>query len=95
MSDQKTKPCMVCGELIEAASAVSFEEAVCAVCSSKAAQAAEYRHLQDTLAELMPPLWWRMHNRCILEGFEPAEAMLLLRTYILSQCSSGVNGVGP
>ena len=44
------------------------------------------------MAEVLPPLWRKMYVSLLAEGFERAEAMEILKAYILSQSSYGVNG---
>ena len=41
-----------------------------------------------TLAEMFPPLWRRLYNGLVCEGFTKEEAMALLKTYIL--CSGTI-----
>jgi hypothetical protein len=43
------------------------------------------------LTEHLPVLWRAMYQRNLEEGWPPAEAFDLVKTYILSQCPNGVN----
>jgi len=36
------------------------------------------------VADAFPPLWKRLHENLLKEGFDPAQAMELLKTYVLS-----------
>lgn len=46
---------------------------------------------RSLMIDHLPALWRGMYMRAIAEGFTPDEAMTLVRTYIMSQCSAGVH----
>lgn len=43
------------------------------------------------LGDHLPGLWRRIYENLLVQGFKDHEAMELLKTYILSQGSNGVN----
>jgi len=54
--------------------------------------AAEIEQGVAAIRELFPPVWRALSQECLKEGFTEAEAMDLVKTYILSQAPNGVNG---
>ncbi len=46
----------------------------------------------STLADSLPPFWHRMYRNLQEAGFNEADALKVLQSYILSQCPFGVNG---
>lgn len=38
------------------------------------------------LGDNYPPLWKRLYDNCVKEGFTEAQAMDLVRTYIFANC---------
>jgi hypothetical protein len=47
-------------------------------------KAAEYEQSTMTLGEVLPPMWWRIYRGCIAQGFSEAQALELVKTYILA-----------
>lgn len=44
------------------------------------------------MTKTFPMIWRRMYEECKSNGFTEDQAMSLVRTYILSQCSGGIRG---
>lgn len=41
-----------------------------------------------TLIEVLPPLWYGLYSECIVQGFQPEQAMDLVKTYIMASVGS-------
>ncbi len=44
------------------------------------------------LGDTFPPLWRRLYEGNLSQGFTEVESLKLVQTYILSQCPYGVRG---
>jgi len=89
----KTKICEGpgCGGKITEQSTHAWETGICATCAAKADQAAEFQRTHETIGLLLPPMWRVLYTRAVAEGFTEAEALELVKVYILSQCPYGVH----
>jgi hypothetical protein len=52
----------------------------------------EFEQATSYLANQLPSFWKRMYDKCQEQGFSKQESLLLVNTYILSQCPYGVRG---
>jgi hypothetical protein len=55
-------------------------------------QRAELEQAQAMLVETLPPLWRGLYLNSVKEGFTKVQALELVKTFILSSASGGVNG---
>lgn len=49
-----------------------------------AKEIAEYDQAIKLMSDSFPPLWWSMFTNCKKEGFTDAQAMELVKTFIIS-----------
>lgn len=56
------------------------------------ADAAKMDQVTAWLGDNLSPLWRRIYQSNLQQGFTPAESLKLVQCYILSQCPYGVRG---
>ena len=49
---------------------------------------AKFEQEMKEISKTMPALWWSIYKECLDEGFNPNQAMDLLKTFIMSLLGS-------
>jgi hypothetical protein len=54
----------------------------------------ELEQVHAFLGDNYPPLWRRLYDNMLKEGFNETQSFILLQTFILKDATHGVNGTG-